>query len=89
MASCVGQYPAPVVVALAVTPQPLTRDELVVVQLEESAFLDVRDTQKSVNVDSEQGVSEGKAQEKVQDRGRGPSVIRVIESQSWPRNAVK
>ena len=59
VASCVGQDPAPVVVALAVTSQPMTRDELVVVQLEESEFMDAHDTQKSVTVDSEHDVGEG------------------------------
>lgn len=59
MASAVSQDSAPVVVALAVTSQPMTRDELVVVQLEESELIDVQDTQKSVTVDSEHDVGEG------------------------------
>lgn len=52
----------PVVVALAVTSQPMTRDELVVVQLEESELVDVQDTQYSVTVDDSEhdvGDSEG------------------------------
>lgn len=44
-ASSVGQDPAPVVVALAVTSQPVTRDEFVVVQLDESELNVVHDTQ--------------------------------------------
>ena len=44
-ASSVGQDPAPVVLALAVTSQPVTRDELVVVQLDESELNVVHDTQ--------------------------------------------
>ena len=58
-ASGVAQDPAPVVVALAVMSQPVTRDELVVLQLEDPEFVVVQDTQKSVTVDLEHDVDEG------------------------------
>lgn len=93
MGSSVGQDSAPVVVVLAMTSQLTTRNELIIVQLEESEFTDVHDTQKSVTVDSEHDVGEGEGS------GVGPGsraqrtfgvwVIRVIEPQSWPRNTVE
>ena len=59
---------------LAMTSPPITRDELVVVQLEESEFTDVRDTPNSVTVDSEHDVGEGEGSgEGLGSRLGGPS----------------
>ena len=59
---------------LAMTSPPITRDELVVVQLEESEFTDVHDTPNSVTVDSEHDVGEGEGSgEGLGPRLGGPS----------------
>lgn len=71
-APSVAQDPALVVVALAVMSQPITRDELVVVQLEESPSAEVQDTQKSVTVDSEHEVDSGSGSGPGSGPGPGP-----------------
>lgn len=89
MASASEQDSAPVVVALAVTSQPMTRDELVVAQLEESELIDVHDTQKSVTVDSEHDVGEGVGSGEGSGSGSNPpsrGLVKLVVSSKFCAN---